>query len=118
MRYSNARKAVESTFLDQCSFTDFTHFVTEWGEERCKEKEERRIPCRLIEEPFSTGHDGVFAEVAGDAILLYPVQENLQEGSSVKVKRKGMQEIYFFTIGESVSYSTHKEAVLTKKRKI
>lgn len=116
--WQDAKKTVEKYFFDKCSITVFQPFETAWGEERFVQAEGKEIICRLVEEPLMVQEEGLLSMTEGRAILLYPVKENLEAGSSVTVTKAGGQTKYFFTVGESVTYKTHKEAVLMKASKI
>lgn len=120
MKYTwkHAKKAVEKYFLDKCNITVFQSFETTWGEERFIQEEEKEIICRLVEEPLMVQEKGLLSYEEGKAILLYPIEENLEAGSSITVTKAEGKTKYFFTVGESISYKTHKEAVLSKANSI
>ena len=116
--WENAKKAVEKYFFDKCNIAVYESFETEWGEARWIQREEKEIICRLVEEPLMVREKGLLSMSEGRATLLYPVEENLEAGSSVTVTKAGGEKKYFFTVGESIFYNTHKEAVLMKENSI
>lgn len=110
-----AKKAVERRFCDRCSVTEYRTETTAWGEERFVLVEPHEMVCRLVETGEGTELEGLLAYGQKEAILLYPAEEWIGPGSQVKVTKKSGRVAVFYTVGNSVDYQTHREAVLTSR---
>lgn len=110
-----AKKAVESRFSDSCNVTEWHTVTTSWGEERFELEEPKKMPCRLVETGEGTELEGLLAMGKREAILLFPAEEHISAGSQVEVTKENGDQAVFYTIGESVYYQTHHEAVLTRE---
>ena len=101
-----AKRAVESHFTDKCRVTEFTEEETSWGETRFSAVQGKEVTCRLVEEGDGSDIEG---------LLAYPTENHIMAGSQVEVTKPDGRKVVFFTTGETLSYSTHKETVLTRK---
>ena len=69
----------------------------------------------LVEEGDGSDIEGLLAYGQWEGVLLYPTENHIAAGSQVEVTKPDGREVIFFTTGETLSYSTHKETVLTRK---
>ena len=93
----------------------FTEEETSWGETRFSAVQGKEMTCRLVEEGDGSDIEGLLAYGQWEGVLLYPTENHIAAGSQVEVTKPDGREVIFFTTGETLSYSTHKEMVLTRK---